>query len=83
MIAILLHKPNVFNDLSGWSPKYFSDSLKREIGGRLQDKMFYGSDYPEIQPQRWLNDFEALGYSPQVMDKVLMQNIIRVLNLKV
>ncbi|MDP6510345.1 MAG: amidohydrolase family protein [Dehalococcoidia bacterium] len=83
MIAILLHKPNVFNDLSGWSPKYFSDSLKREIGGRLQDKMFYGSDYPEIQPQRWLNDFEALEYSPQVMDKVLMQNIIRVLNLKV
>ena len=83
MLAILLHKPNVFNDLSGWSPKYFSDSLKREIGGRLQDKMFYGSDYPEIQPQRWLNDFEALEYSPEVMDKVLMKNIVRVLNLKV
>lgn len=83
MIAVLLHKPNVYNDLSGWSPKYFSDSLKREIGGRLQDKMFYGSDYPEIQPQRWLSDFEALGYKPEVMDKVLHQNAIRVLNLKV
>ncbi len=83
MIAVLLHKPNVYNDLSGWSPKYFSDSLKREIGGRLQDKMLYGSDYPEIQPQRWLNDFEALEYSPEVMDKVLYQNAIRVLNLKV
>ncbi|MEE9202245.1 MAG: amidohydrolase family protein [Dehalococcoidia bacterium] len=83
MIAVLLHKPNVYNDLSGWSPKYFSDSLKREIGGRLQDKMFYGSDYPEIQPQRWLSDFEALEYSPEVMEKVLYKNAIRVLNLKV
>jgi hypothetical protein len=83
MIAVLLHKPNVYNDLSGWSPKYFSDSLKREIGGRLQDKMLYGSDYPEISPQRWLSDFEALEYSPEVMEKVLYKNAIRVLNLKV
>ena len=83
MIAILLHKANVYNDISGWSPKYFPESLKREIGGRLQDKMLYGSDYPELTPQRWLNDFEALGYKPEVMEKVLSKNAIRVLNLKV
>ena len=83
MIAVLLHKPNVYNDLSGWSPKYFPDTLKREIGGRLQDKMLYGSDYPEIPPQRWLADFEALGYKPDIMEKVLYKNTIRVLNLKV
>jgi predicted TIM-barrel fold metal-dependent hydrolase len=83
MIAVLLHKPNVYNDLSGWSPKYFSDALKREVGGRLQDKMLYGSDYPEIPPQRWLKDFEALGYKPEVVEKVLYQNAIRVMNLNV
>ena len=82
MIAILLHKANVYNDLSGWSPKYFSDSLKREIGGRLQDKMLYGSDYPDITPQRWLSDFEALNYKPEVMEKVLLKNAARVLKLK-
>lgn len=83
MIAVLLHKPNVFNDLSGWSPKYFSESLKKEIGGRLQDKMLYGSDYPEIAPQRWLKDFEALNYKPEVMEKVLYRNAARVLCLTV
>lgn len=45
--------------------------------------MLYGSDYPEIAPQRWLNDFEALNYKPEVMEKVLYRNAARVLCLKV
>jgi len=81
MIAVLLHKPNVYNDLSGWSPKYFSDSLKKEIGGRLQDKMLFGSDYPTLAPQRWLKDFESLNYKPEITEKVLYKNALRVLNL--
>jgi uncharacterized protein len=44
--------------------------------------MLYGSDYPDISPQRWLNDFEALKYKPEVMEKVLYRNALRVLNLK-
>jgi predicted TIM-barrel fold metal-dependent hydrolase len=31
MIAVLLHKPNVWHELHGWSPKYFTDELKRDI----------------------------------------------------
>ncbi len=31
MISILLHKPNVWSELHGWSPKYLTDALKREI----------------------------------------------------
>ncbi|NBP39115.1 MAG: hypothetical protein EBV34_11870, partial [Betaproteobacteria bacterium] len=27
MIAVMLHKPNVWNELHGWSPKYFTESL--------------------------------------------------------
>ena len=64
-------------------PEVFSDSLKKEIGGRLQDKMLYGSDYPEIAPQRWLKDFEALNYKLEVMEKVLYRNTVRVLGLKI
>jgi hypothetical protein len=79
MIAVALHKPNVYMDLSGWAPQYFSDSLKREINTRLQDKVLYGSDYPEIPPQRWLEEFQAEGYKPEVMEKVLYKNAQRVL----
>lgn len=82
-IAILLHKANVFADLSGWAPKYFPESLKREINGRLQDKFMFGSDYPDIPPKRWLDEFEAGGYKPEVIEKVLYKNAQRILNIKV
>ena len=38
MIAILLHKPNVWNELHGWRPKHFTDALKREIPRRLKSQ---------------------------------------------
>ncbi len=58
MIAILQHKANVYNDLSGWSPKYIPQALLREAAGRLNAKFLFGSDYPFITPDRWLRDFE-------------------------
>lgn len=79
MIAVMLHKANVYGDLSGWAPKYFPDTLKREINGRLQDKLMFGSDYPEIPPKRWLDEFEAAGYKPEVVEKVLYKNAQRIL----
>jgi predicted TIM-barrel fold metal-dependent hydrolase len=82
-IAVLLHKGNVYADLSGWAPKYFPEAIKREVNGRLQDKFMFGSDYPEIPPKRWLQEFESAGYKPEVMEKVLYKNALRILKLKV
>ena len=82
-IAVLLHKANVYADLSGWAPKYFPESIKREVNGRLQDKFMFGSDYPEIPPKRWLEEFEGGGYKPEVVEKVLYKNARRILNLKI
>jgi len=81
MIAVLLHKGNVFNELSGWSPKYFSDSLKKEINGRLQDKMLFGSDYPSLQHERLFKDYEESGFKPEVLEKIYYKNAQRILNL--
>jgi len=39
MIAILLHKPNVWYELHGWSPKYLTDEPKREIPRRLCERV--------------------------------------------
>jgi len=82
MLAVLQHKGNVYNDLSGWSPKYFSPSLKREINGRLQDKFMFGSDYPALMPERWLDDFEKEGYKQEVIEKMFYKNAQRILGLK-
>ena len=82
-IAVLIHKGNVYADLSGWAPKYFPEAIKREVNGRLQDKFMFGSDYPEIPPKRWLAEFEGGGYKPEVIEKILYKNARRILKLKV
>ena len=74
MIAVLLHKPNVMYELHGWSPKHYTDSLKREISRRLKDKVMFGGDYPLFQYERLFADWEALGYSQEVMEKVMHGN---------
>jgi uncharacterized protein len=75
MIAILQHKPNVYNDLSGWSPKYIPPALLKEASGRLNGKFLFGSDYPFITPDRWLADFAKLdGWSDEARQNVLWRN---------
>ena len=80
-ISVATHKPNVFIDLSGWSPKYFPGELVRAINGPLRSKVLFGSDYPVIDPQRWLADFDLLDVKPELRPKILRDNAIRVLNL--
>ncbi|MBF6590081.1 MAG: amidohydrolase [Ktedonobacterales bacterium] len=80
MIAILQHKPNVYNDLSGWSPKYIPPALLREAAGRLNAKFLFGSDYPFIPPDRWLDDFAPVeGWSDEARQNVLWRNGQRLL----
>ena len=80
-LSVCLHKPNVFIDLSGWSPKYFPEELVRYANGPLKHKMLFGSDYPLIAPDRWIKDFKDAGFKPDVHELILKQNAIRALNL--
>jgi predicted TIM-barrel fold metal-dependent hydrolase len=80
-LAIAVHKPNVFIDLSGWSPKYFPEILVQYINTRLRDKMLFGSDFPLITPDRWLSDFEKLPIRDDVRPLVLKGNAARLLKL--
>lgn len=74
MIAILLHKGNVHYELHGWSPKTFSPALKREIGGRLQDRIMFGCDYPVLKYEMMVERWRGLGYSEEVLEKVFYRN---------
>ena len=81
MTAVALHKGNVFWELSGWAPKYFPDALKRDIKGRLQDKIMFGSDYPSIPYERLLREWDELALPQPVIEKVFHGNAERVLGL--
>lgn len=80
-ISIATHKPNAYIDLSGWSPKYFPQQLLRAINGPLRNKVLFASDYPMIDPERWLADFAELQLKDGVRDLVLKDNAARVLGL--
>jgi predicted TIM-barrel fold metal-dependent hydrolase len=80
-LAIAVHKPNVYIDLSGWSPKYFPENLIRYTNTQLKHKMLFGSDFPLITPDRWLADFEKLPIKDEVRRLVLKDNAIRLLGL--
>ena len=61
-ISLATHKPNIWIDLSGWSPKYFPPQLIQYANTLLKDRILFGSDYPLITPDRWLADFEEAGF---------------------
>ena len=82
MLAIIGHKSNVFMDLSGWLPRYIPKQIMDEARTRLQDRIMFGSDYPFIEPRRWLADFDAIeGFSGPVREKILYGNAAGILKL--
>jgi uncharacterized protein len=78
-ISVALHKPNVYIDLSGWSPKYFPPAVIQYANTLLQERVLFGSDYPVISPERWLRDFEAAPFKDEVRPKILVENARRLL----
>jgi uncharacterized protein len=61
LIAMALHKTNVYIDISGWSPKRIPPEVIRELSGRLSGQFVWGSDFPFISPDRCLAELDELG----------------------
>ncbi|GAB4265992.1 MAG: 4-hydroxyphenyl-beta-ketoacyl-CoA hydrolase [Pararhodobacter sp.] len=80
-LSVATHKPNVYIDLSGWSPKYFPPILVQYANSMLRKKMLFGSDWPAITPDRWLADFEKAPFRDEVRPLILKENAKRVLDL--
>ena len=80
-LSVCLHKPQVYIDLSGWSPKYFPPQLIQYANTLLKQKVLFGSDYPVITPDRWLADFEQIAIKPEVRPLILKENAVKLLRL--
>jgi predicted TIM-barrel fold metal-dependent hydrolase len=80
-LSVATHKPQVYIDLSGWSPKYFPPILVQYANTLLKDKILFGSDYPVLSPERWMEEFEKLPIKPEVRPLILKENAARLLRL--
>jgi len=78
-IAVLMHKRNIWYEVHGWSPKYFSQDLKHEISRRLRDRVMFGADYPLFTYERLIKDWRSEGYSEEVLSDVFLNNAERFL----
>jgi predicted TIM-barrel fold metal-dependent hydrolase len=55
-LSVATQKPQVYIDLSGWSPKYFPPILVQYANTLLKDKVLFGSDYRSSAPSAgWQN----------------------------
>jgi uncharacterized protein len=80
-LSVATHKPQVYIDLSGWSPKYFPPILVQYANTLLKDKILFGSDYPVIHPEKWVEEFDKLPIKPEVKPKIMKENAVRLLQL--
>lgn len=70
---------NIYYDTAA-SPFLYSKKIYRvaeEIVG--VDKIVFGSDFPLIKPQRYFEEMEALGFSPEERNKILGLNLLKLL----
>jgi uncharacterized protein len=73
-LAMARHKGNVYIDLSGWAPKYFPPQLLQYARTILKDRVLFGSDWPVLTPERWIDEFDHLDFEPAVRQKILVDN---------
>jgi uncharacterized protein len=81
LVAMALHKTNVYIDISGWSPRRIPAELISELSGRLSGQFVWGSDFPFLTPERCLAELAELGLPDKAAGRVLHENAARILRL--
>jgi uncharacterized protein len=80
-LSMALHKDNVWIDLSGWSPKYFPPQVIQYANTQLKHKMLFGSDFPLIKPEKWIEAAKVAGFRDDVLPMIMKDNAVKLLGL--
>jgi predicted TIM-barrel fold metal-dependent hydrolase len=82
-IAVAKHKPNVWLELSGWSPRRIEPKLIEAVRRQFAARTLFGTDYPFITPELWIAARSSLEPAPDpaLTRQVLHDNAARLLGL--
>ena len=80
-LAVATHKPQVYIDLSGWSPKYFPPILVQYANTLLKHKVLFGTDFPMLTPERWRRDLDQTAIRDEIKPALYKLNAARLLGL--
>ena len=80
-LSVATHKPQVYIDLSGWSPTYFAPILVQYANTLLKNKVLFGTDFPVLTPDRWMADLEKTEIRDEVKPGIFKHNAARLFGL--
>ena len=80
-VAACWHKSNFWIDLSGFAPRYFPDEVVHYANSLIQDRVLFGTDWPVIGIDRWMDEFDELPIKDSVRPKILKENARRLLGI--
>ena len=80
-IGVVTHKKNVYVDTSGYLAEQLPELFQKAIGGRLQDKALFGTDFPYVDLVKALASFDKMGFKDSVKEKLLLSNAMKLFDL--
>ena len=81
-LAACWHKSNYYIDLSGWAPKYLAPETIRYANSLITSRVLFGSDWPVLDPDRWIAEFDELGFKPASRQRILLENAVELFGLE-
>lgn len=83
MIGVAWKHENVFIDTSAYLPRYYPPQLLHYLKTYGQDKVLFGTNFPQLPLEKCVEQVQELGLPEAVQAKFLFQNAQRVFKLAV
>jgi len=81
MIGVAWKHENVYIDTSAYLPRYYPPQLLHYLKSYGQNKVLFGSNFPQLSLEKCVGQVNELGLSEDVKAKFLFQNAQRVFKL--
>jgi predicted TIM-barrel fold metal-dependent hydrolase len=79
-LELIIHKANMFMDLSGWMPQYWEPLVAQYASTIGKEKVLFGSDFP-MDVERWQREFADLPIREEARPLIMFHNANNLLKL--
>jgi predicted TIM-barrel fold metal-dependent hydrolase len=81
MISMAWKHENVFIGVDAYAPKHWPPAIVHYLNTYGRHKVLFGTDWPVIDPERAVQEVEALGIRPDAKPLLMRENALRVFRL--
>ncbi|MCX7324965.1 MAG: amidohydrolase family protein [Hyphomicrobiales bacterium] len=78
MISMAWKHDNVFIGVDAYAPKHWPPQLVHYLNSYGRHKVLFGTDWPVIDPERAVQEIDALQLRPETMAALMRENALRI-----